>query len=166
MKNGNLDVDFEAGHSFEVGDAVRLKTKILKGAAYKALGPRKLISVGWPNHFYIDRLGTSDGEPVITLSACCYNLEDRGAYRCKGHPPSFFEKVASPEVVDRKEERPRRKGDLSGSIVTPFGKAASYDFLNDEEHPGLVIEILGKKFSVDGAAARKLADLAKERGLL
>lgn len=164
--NGNLEVDFQAAEAFQVGDAVRLKSKILKAAIYKGLSPRRLLSVGWPNHFYVERVVTAEGEPVVTLSACCYNLEDQdGAFECKGHPASLFEMIV-PEVVRQEEERPRRQGDRKGGVTTPFGKVASYEFRNDEENPGLVIEVFGKKLSIDGAAAKKIADLAKERGLL
>jgi hypothetical protein len=167
MRHGNLDVDFEGADVFQIGDAVRLKNKIVKSATYKMLGPRRLISVGWPNHFYVERVGTSEGEPVITLSACCYNLGEKdGSFQCKGHPTSLFEKVA-PEIVGHEEPPPpRRKGDHFGSVVTPLGKVASYEYRNDEQNPELVIDILGKKFSIDGSAARKIADLAKEKGLL
>lgn len=166
MRNGNLDVDFEGTDAFQVGDAIRLKNKILKSATYKMLGPRRLISVGWPNHFYVERVGTSEGEPVVTLSACCYNLGEKdGSFQCKGHPTSFFERVTLEDVRrQEEEERPRRKGDLSGSVVTPLGKVASYEYRSDEQE--LVIDILGKKFSVDGSAAKKLADFAKEKGIL
>lgn len=168
MKDGNLDVDFDDIHSFEVGDAVRLKNKILKSKDHRMMGPRMLIDkVGWPNHFYVEVVGvTEDGEPGIILSACCRNITPKGIGLCSGHPASFFEKIA-PEIIGRQEEeeeRPRRKGDLSGSVVTPLGKVVSYEYRSDEQE--LVIDILGKKFSVDGAAAKKLADFAKEKGIL
>src|SRR6266849_2573745 len=127
MKNGNLDVDFENIDSFVVGDAVRLKNKILKSKNHRMMGPRLLIDrVGWPNLFYVEVVGvTEDGDPGIILSSCCRNIAPKGIGVCSGHPASFFEKAILEDVRrQEKEERPRKKGDHFGSVVTPFGKVA------------------------------------------
>jgi len=164
MSEGDLDVEVDQVH-FKTGDIVRLKDKILRDKEYRGMGPRKLIAQGWPNHFYVDAVGASNGKPVLTLwSACCYTLEEKdGSFQCKAHPADLFEKIR-PEVSG--EDRPRRKGDRTASVVTPLGEVASWEFRDDSENPGLIIKIFGRKFSATGAWLRPLADLAKQKGLL
>lgn len=159
-----MDMDPEVEDIFEIGDPVRLKNRILADKKHKLMGPRRLISQGWPNHFYVERVGTSEGIPVVSLSACCYNLENRqGAFQCKAHPISFFEKI-KPEVAG--EGRPKRKGDRTASITTPLGKFVDAEYSDDADNPGLILNILGKKFGANGMWIKHFVDLAKEKGLL
>ncbi len=164
MSDGDLDVEVEQVH-FKTGDVVRLKDKVLRDKEYRDMGPRRLISQGWPNHFYVDAVGIAKEKPVITLwGACCYTIENSdGSFKCKAHPASMFEKVR-PEVSG--EDRPRRKGDRTASVVTPLGEIASWRYSDDSENPGLIIKLFGKEFSATGAWLKPLAEAAKKKGLL
>jgi len=165
VKDGNIDLDSEIQDTFEVGDPVRLKNKIVRDPAHKLMGPRLLMKIGWPNLFYVERTGaTSEGESGVILSACCFNLGDgKGGHRCKGHPASFFEKI-KPEVEG--EDRPRKPGDRTASVTTPLGDILNAKYLDDADNPGLIINLFGKKFRANGAWVKQVADLAKEKGLL
>lgn len=164
MNDGNVDLDLEDGE-LAPGDVIRLKNKYLKSKDHRLMGPRRLISQGWPNHFYVDRVAQVGGEQVVTLwGACCYTLEAKGgAYQCKAHPISLFEKIR-PEVAG--EDRPKRKGDRTASVVTPLGEVASCEYQDDDENPGLIIKLFGKQFRANGLWLKQVVNMAKERGIL
>lgn len=166
MTDGNVEVNLDEEAALEVGDAVCLKSKYF-GKTHRDMGPRLLIDkVGWPNLFYVEKVGVSEeGQPAIVLSACCYNLETpKGDWRCKGHPASFFEKIR-PEVEGEDRPRTRKPGDRTASVMTPLGEVASYEYQEDDENPGLILKILGRRFKANGLWLKQVLALAKEKGL-
>lgn len=160
----------EGEQEFKVGDCVRLSKRALKDAAYKEIGPRVLIEIGWPNEFYIERIAIDpEGNPAITLSACCCNLVRKGEYRCKYHPAHLFEKIdlgAAPGSAPDLESRVRNPGDREAVLTTPFGDVASLKYFEDEKEPGLVADLFGKRFLMSGAYVREIYKFAQQKGIL
>jgi hypothetical protein len=159
--NGNLRLEAEEIEEFAVGDCVRLKDKYLKDKDLRMMGPRKLLSIGWPNEFWVDRVGSDRSGQAISFNSCCCNLLDKkGGYLCRWHQAKYFERT-KPEVMG--EDRPKRKGDRTASVVTPLGDFASFEYLEDDENPGLVLNILGKKVKIN---VRKVLEVIQGKGSL
>lgn len=162
-------VEAEVVEELHIGDAVRLTAKALRSKAGKEWGPRVLIKAGWPNVFYVERIAVDPkAGPAISLSACCCNLIRKGDFRCRYHPVGLFEKIEI-KPGDVGEDRPTRKdrpGDRTASIMTPFGKAASYRYFEDENGPGLIINLFGKELELSGEPAKSLFKLAQEKGIV
>src|SRR5712692_7922483 len=124
-ENGNLRLEAEEYEEFAVGDCVRLKDRYLKEKALKDMGPRRLMSIGWPNGFWVDRIASDRTGQAISFNSCCCNLLSKnGEWQCKWHSAKFFEKT-KPVVMG--EDRTKRKGDRTASVVTPLGDHVSFE---------------------------------------
>jgi len=138
------------------GDIVALRPEHLKKRPKKGtFTPADLLGVGWPNEFYVLKVGKGpEGEAILTLDPCCLQMvADNGDLLCKAHPADRF-------VV----ATPAKKGNGS-SIRQPGAELFKVEY-SEEDEPCLEIQVFGEEPLIFGGAfAKKVGRKFRDAGI-
>ena len=150
---------------FSPGDIVEIRPDILEKRRKRgSFTPTDLWAIGWPNRFQVlAQTKDKEGAPTLTLDPCCRWMINRatGLHLCVAHPAEWFRHPKKQET--RTEIRPDRQL----IIETPMGDKFQIDYQEDDESPGMSIQVgAGRPLILGGKVSQFLAEKLKDAGFL
>ena len=146
---------------FQKGDVIEIKPSVLAKHHKKgAFTPADLCGIGWPNRFQVRAVTkTKEGQKALVLDPCCRWMvhQATGEFLCVAHLADWF----------RRPREEKRRPDRQIVVKTPFGKLFQLDYNEDDDDPGMEIQVgSGQPLILGGKLSKFLGEKIKEAGFL